>query len=166
MLAAARHAFPIVVLALLFCLAGAALADSFIRLGDGWQTYINARYGTQLDYPADVFAPGIPPENGDGLQFRSPDATLEVFAFQNIDHDLPATLKRRLVGGAGYANVTYSPQGENWLVLSGLRGETVFYEKYLFRGSVVHAFGLEFTESAKPRYSPIVERMENSFKAE
>jgi hypothetical protein len=143
-----------------------AAADQFIAAGDGWQTYINDRYGTRLDFPATVFSPGPPPENGDGQQFSSPDAVLEVYAFQNLNGESAASLERRLSGGEGYTNVTYSPAGQDWLVLSGFRGDTIFYEKYLFRGAVVHAFGMEFPSAAKPYYAPIVERIEDSFRGE
>lgn len=146
--------------------AGAAHADSFLRHGDGWQTYINTRYGTRLDFPADLFAPGIPPENGDGLQFRSPNASFEVYAFQNMEGDTAQTLRERLLGREGYTNVTYSPSGYNWFVLSGVRGHAIFYEKYLFRDAIVHAFGMEYPGDSKARYAPILERMEDSFRAE
>ena len=76
-----------------------------------------------------------------------------------------ASLKRRLVGADGYTDVTYSPSGSNWLVLSGYRGDNIFYEKYVFRGDTVHGFGVEFPAAEKPRYSPIIERMEDSFRA-
>ena len=76
-----------------------------------------------------------------------------------------ASLKRRLVGADGYTDVTYSPSGSNWLVLSGYRGNNIFYEKYVFRDDTVHGFGVEFPAAEKPRYSPIIERMEDSFRA-
>jgi hypothetical protein len=50
-------------------------------------------------------------------------------------------------------------------VLSGFRGDRIFYEKYFFRGENVHAFGIEFPAERKPFYAPIIERMENSFRA-
>lgn len=65
----------------------------------------------------------------------------------------------------GYDDVTYAPSGEKWLVLSGFRGEKVFYEKYLLRDGLIHAFGIEFPASAKPFYAPIVERIEDTFRA-
>ena len=65
----------------------------------------------------------------------------------------------------GYENVTYSPQGETWLVVSGYRGELIFYEKYFFKDGVISAFGIDFPKDEKPFYAPIVERIENSFKA-
>jgi len=50
-------------------------------------------------------------------------------------------------------------------VLSGFRGDMIFYEKYLFRGGIVVAFGMEFPGARKPFYAPIVERIEDSFRA-
>jgi hypothetical protein len=146
-------------------LPDAALADQFLPARGGWQTYVNDRYGTRLDFPAYLFTPGEPREHGDGLRFTSEDAALEVYAFQNADNESARALKARLIGAEGYTDVTYSPSGDNWLVLSGFRESTIFYEKYLFRGAVVHAFGMEFPAAAKPRYAPIVERIEDSFRA-
>src|SRR5688572_19723218 len=53
---------------------GIAAADSLTPIGDGWQRYVNSRYGTRLDFPAELFTPGEPQENGDGLRFTSGEA--------------------------------------------------------------------------------------------
>lgn len=143
----------------------AALADQFIPIGGGWQTYVNDRFGMRFDYPADVFAPGPPPQNGDGQAFASPDASLQVFATHNVLDETPASMKRDMVGMKDYENVTYSPSGNTWLVLSGYRGEAIFYEKYFFTGGVISAFAIEFPAASKPFYAPIIERIENSFRA-
>ncbi len=49
--------------------------------------------------------------------------------------------------------------------MSGYRGDNIFYEKYFFQNETVSGFGMEFPASAKPRYAPIVERIEDSFEA-
>ena len=145
--------------------AAAQQADAFIPLPDGWQTYVNDRFGMRFDYPAELFAPEPPPENGDGRTFRAADASLQIFAFQNIENETPASLEQRLVGAEGYETVTYSPSGSGWLVLSGFRSDMIFYEKYLFRGGIIAAFGMEFPTARKPFYAPMVERIEDSFRA-
>ena len=166
-----RGALLSIVSALLFAMSGAivqpgsAVADSFLPAGGGWQTYVNDRFGTSFAFPADIFTPSAPPENGDGRRFVAEDATLEVYAWHNIDDENARTLKRRLVGSDGYTDVTYSPSGRSWLVLSGYRGDNIFYEKYFFRGDTVHGFGIEFPAGEKPYYAPIIERIENSFHA-
>jgi hypothetical protein len=143
----------------------AAAEDQFLPSRGGWQTYENGRFGMRLEFPVEVFSAEPPPENGDGRTFRSSDATLQVFAFQNADGDDPSSLKQELVGAEGYDNVTYSPTGGDWLVLSGFRGDAIFYEKYFFRDNVISAFGMEFPQERKPFYAPIVERIEDSFRA-
>ena len=153
-------------LALAACLLGSnALADQFLPAGGGWQTYINDRSGVSFDFPADVFAPQPPPDNGDGRSFRSENATLQIVAIHNIDGQSPAEFKRELLAGGGYEDVTYSPSGETWFVLSGFRGENIFYEKYLFTDEMVSVFGIEFPTQEKPYYAPIIERIEDSFHA-
>ena len=159
---AALRATPLVAF---WLVGGAALADQFLPTSGGWQTYINDRFGMSFDFPADVFAPQPPPENGDGRAFRSESATLQIVAFHNIDDQTPGSLKRELLGGDGYEDVTYSPVGQTWFVLSGFRGDRIFYEKYLFNDDVVSVFGIEFPTAEKPYYAPIIERIEDSFEA-
>jgi hypothetical protein len=142
-----------------------ASADRFHPARDGWQTYVNDRYGTRIDFPAEIFTPEPPPDNGDGRRFTSPEARLEVYSFHDTEGETPASMRRRLIGAEGYTDVTYHPSGAGWLVLSGYRGSTIFYEKYFFRGGVISGFGIEFPRAAKPTYAPIIERMENSFRA-
>ena len=74
-------------------------------------------------------------------------------------------MKRRTIGSEGYERVTYSPSGDTWLVVSGFRGDRIFYEKFSFKDGVISAFGVEFPTGEKPFYSPIVERIEDSFRA-
>ena len=143
----------------------AAHADRFEPVGDGWELYVNERFGTSLVFPANLFTPDEPPTNGDGRRMHSDDATLEVYTWHNLEGETATSLKQRLVGSEGYTEVTYSPSGQSWLVLSGYRGDNIFYEKYFFQNGMVSGFGMEFPESAKPRYAPIVERIENSFEA-
>ena len=160
-----RRALRIAAFAAVAFAAQPSAADSFTPLGDGWRTYVNARYGARFDYPADMFAPGAMPANGDGLRFTAPDATLELYTWRNTQGESGVSLKQRMRGTRGYTNVTYSPAGKGWLVLSGFRGDNIFYEKYVFRNGVVSGFGMEFPRARKPLYAPIVERIEDSFHA-
>jgi hypothetical protein len=154
------------ILAIVLCVTvKPALADRYVPLGDGWQTYINERYDMRFDYPADVFTPEAAPANGDGQSFAGKEVSLQIFAFHNHDQKTPATLKKQLAGKEGYEKITYSPSGDTWLVMSGFRGSRIFYEKYFFKAGVISAFGIEFPAGEKPRYAPIIERIEDSFRA-
>ena len=70
-----------------------------------------------------------------------------------------------MTGTEGYEDVTYTPAGDSWLVISGYRDGRIFYEKYFFRDGVIAAFGMDFPKEDKPLYAPIIERIEDSFKA-
>ena len=158
--------------AFVICLSAAviaspsALADKFASVGSGWQKYSNDLYGTEFEFPAVLFTAAPAPAAGDSRQFMSEDATLEIFATRNTGRETARTLRSRLLQQeAGYDDVTYAPSGQNWLVVSGFRGDNIFYEKYLLRDGVIHAFGMEFPASAKPVYAPVIERIEDSFRA-
>jgi hypothetical protein len=163
----ALGAMPAAILVVLLAAAlpGTASADRFEPVGGGWERYVNERFGTSLEFPADLFTPGEAPTNGDGRRMESEDATLEIYTWHNTSGETASSLKRRLVGSEGYEDVTYNPSGPGWLVISGYRGDMIFYEKYFFQNGMVSGFGMEFPESAKPRYAPIVERIEDSFRA-
>jgi hypothetical protein len=112
-----------------FLVAPTAMADKFASLGSGWQKYSNDLYGTEFEFPARTFTVAPPPTSGDGRHFLSGDATLEIFATPNLEGETASSLRRRLLQDeAGYNDVTYSPSGRNWLVLSGFRGDKIFYE--------------------------------------
>jgi hypothetical protein len=158
------HIFVPALALLLWLIGGPAFADQLVPLGNGWQTYVNDRFGMRFDVPAD-FQPAPLPENGDGRSFEKGDASIYIFASHNTQRDSPRTFKKQLIGTKGYENVTYSPSGDTWLVISGFRGERIFYEKYFFHDGVISAFGMDFPKEDKPRYAPVIERIEDSFRA-
>jgi hypothetical protein len=143
-------------------LSSGAKADWFQPLENGWTTYVNERFGTILDYPSDLFVTEGAYDDG-GFRFVSAEAALEVQAAENTSGETAADLRQRLLASGRYDEVTYQPSGSTWFVLSGYREDRIFYEKYIFRGGVVHAFAVEFPTAAKPVYAPMVERMEDSF---
>jgi hypothetical protein len=136
-----------------------------------WKLYVNVRFGTAAEYPADLFRPGPPPDNGDGQAFTAADgAELRIFAHYNVDNDTPAQQEAFLrSAGPDYTDVTYRATGKNSLVLSGYRGDSIFYEKYIFAGrkgdGVIHALTVTYPRDAKAVYDPIVARMARSLRA-
>ena len=136
-----------------------------------WKVYANARYGTVAEYPSDRFRPGRPRDNGDGQSFTAQDGSaLAIFAGNNVDNYTPATYEQFLRdSGSDYQNVTYRAAGEKWLVLSGFRGDTIFYEKYIFSAGkdvdTIHGLVVTYPRSSKDVYGPIVARMAQSLRA-
>jgi len=130
-----------------------------------WTRYANPRFGTVAEYPSDLFRAQRAPDNGDGQSFVARDgAKLVVFGGYNIDNARSADYETflRKADGDAYATVTYRASGADWLVLSGRRGSSVFYERYLFRDDVIHGLVATYPVSSKSTYDPIVARMARS----
>ena len=92
-----------------------------------------------------------------------------IFAHLNVDNDKAAHYEAVLRSGSSdYSDITYRATGSNWLVLSGYRGDLIFYEKYIFaRGKdlgVVHALVVTYRRDTKAIYDPIAARMAKSLR--
>jgi serine/threonine-protein kinase len=145
-----------------------ALPESAAAQQEAWTTYRNARFGTTIEYPA-RFRPGRPPDNNDGLSFVAADgATLSVWGSLNaMEHDIAGLekfLREDLDAGE---RITYRAAGRNWLVLSGTRGERVFYRRHVLshRNEVVNAFEISYPHSLATSYDPIVARLSKSLRS-
>ena len=147
-------------------------------LATGWQSYVNERFGTSVDVPPGFVNDVEPAENGDGLTFhdRSKAAELLVWgrnlAGRSFKEDAAESAKSER--GRGF-NVTYekvhnlSLKGgaKGWYVLSGEASGRLFYEKAVAscRGEQAVSFRLEYPESQKAAFDPIVERLSASLRA-
>jgi hypothetical protein len=62
--------------------------------------------------------------------------------------------------------MTYVPRGRSWFVISGYRGDDIYYEKVMFScaGGVVNVFAISYPEALRHLYDPVVEQMEDSFR--
>jgi hypothetical protein len=60
-----------------------------------------------------------------------------------------------------YANVTYRMSRGHVMVLSGVRGDKIYYEQFLFTGDweTIHHIAITYPAAAKNVYDPIVTRM-------
>ncbi len=151
---------------LAFVLAVAATAVLTGPAGaETWKKYLNGRYGTFAEYPADRFRALPAPENGDGLSFEAGDGgSLVISGGHNVENFTPATYEKflRTSSERDYGNVTYRAAGARSLVLSGLRGDRIFYEEYLFTGDLIHTVVILYPRAAKAAYDPIVTRIARS----
>lgn len=135
-----------------------------------WTRYVNPRFGTVIDYPADLFVAEPPPENGDGLSFKSVDeaAGFIVFGQMNaLDRTVGEMMADDLASGS-YGQVTYERSGVDWYVLSGYRDGRVYYRKVIVPagGDTLHVFEIDYPPAQKAAYDTITARMAKSLKAE
>ena len=134
-----------------------------------WALQSDPELGFRYSYPAEVFSP----LRGDGKRyfhyFASPssEAKFLVGAWNNARGQSPEALKRWLVENVGgYDETTYRPKGRSWFVLSGYRGDSIYYEKVMFScsGGFVNVLAITYPVSQRDKYDPIVERMEDTFR--
>ena len=118
--------------------------------------YTNARFGTSVTFPAEVFTSHADaPENGDGLLWTAPDgASLAIYGSNNALEQTPAQMADFVSEGL---DVTYRKVGRDWLVVSGRDGGDIFYQRIEFGlDGVLHAFLLKYPATAKAKYDPLV----------
>lgn len=152
--------------ALLMFVAVVAL-PSIAAAQDKWTTYYNGRFGTSIEYPS-RFKAGPPPDNNDGQSFTANDgAKLAVWGSLNaLEHDIPALEEFLRDSDKKDEKITYRAAGKNWLVLSGTRGERLFYKRYVLshRNEVENAFEISYPANLAEAYTPIVSRIAKSLK--
>jgi hypothetical protein len=146
--------------------ASPALFDAAAR-ADDWRLYQNDRYGTTIEYPPS-FQPQPPPDNDDGRAFKSADgAEFSVFASYNaFDFDVAKYRDYVVKNLDAGAVVTYQAQGGDWFVISGTKGDKVFYQRRLLSHGkqMTEGFVITYPASLKQTYDPIVARMAKSFR--
>ncbi len=139
------------------------------RAEENWATYHDARFGYSFYYPSALFEAGQLPENGGGQTFNSKDghAKIVVFATLNGEKFTPAQYRNVILKEfGGYDRMDYSPSGQTWFVLSGFRGENIYYQKVMFscRNGVINALSITFPTAEKRFYERLVEIIEDHFK--
>ncbi len=169
-LAIHRNLAPLLVICALLSGATAAAVEQHQPVPEeDWTTYKNARFGYSLYYPSGLFEAESPPTNGSGLTFVSENgrAKIVVFGTHNSENLSPKEYRRVLLEEfGGYDELDYSPTGRTWFVLSGYRGENIYYQKVIFSCSnrIINVFSMTFPTVEKPLYAGMIETMEDHFK--
>ncbi|GGD16630.1 hypothetical protein [Aureimonas glaciei] len=128
-------------------------------------TYRNERFGTVATFPREAFPEAQPePVNRDGRAWTGPNgAELFIYARANRGGETPSTI---IADRAADDTVTYKKGGKRWVVVSGYRDGKIFYERYIFRGDLVHSVAIRYPERARTRYDPLVGPITLSLSAE
>src|SRR5688572_30354305 len=135
-----------------------------------WASERDVELGFRFSYPLDLFNR----IEGDGKSsfhyFVTEDAEAKfmVGAWDNEAAQTPNEFKRWLLANTGgYDEMTYVPRGRSWFVISGYRGDDIYYEKVMFScsGSVVSVFAIAYPKDFRGLYDPVVEQMEDSFRS-
>ena len=127
-------------------------------------TYTNPSYGTSASFPATAF-PRIMPASpgGEGQGWRSDEgAEIVIYAIENVEDRDPRSLVqwRRSLD-----RVTYQRTGGNWAVVSGYRPDgRIFYERYLFRGDLIHSVSVRYPETLRDPYDRLLKPITESLR--
>ena len=134
-----------------------------------WLSQREPSLGFAFSYPPELFQE----IQGDGkpsfhyFGSANSDAQFLVGGWNNLADRTPESFKRWLIANAGgYDEVTYRPRGRSWFVLSGYRGDQIYYEKVMFscRGRLVNVFAITYPVAKRSIFDPVVERMEDTFR--
>ena len=134
-----------------------------------WTNERDPALGFNFSYPRDLFQR----TEGDGkpsfhyFVSRDAEAKLMVGAWNNEAGQTPSEFKQWLLANTGgYDATTYVPRGRTWFVLSGYRGDDIYYEKVMFScaGSVVNVFAITYPQGLRRQYDPVVEQIEDNFR--
>lgn len=151
------------------CLVAIVASTASSALADReWASEVEPTFGYRFAYPAHVFNS----LGGHGKpHFRyfgnSSDAKFVVGAWENTKEQTPEEFKRWLIENVGgYEEITYRPRGRSWFVMSGYRGDSIYYEKVMFScgGQLVNVLALTYPANQRRFYDQIVEDMEDSFR--
>lgn len=149
--------------------AGAALPAAAQAAGtQGWSTYKNERYGFRLSYPGGLFTPRETPNSDSGAVWTSTDgARLLATATQNESAETIDSYKE-FVMRETYADAKfdYTPTKDTWFVLSGQKGDTIFYERITFvcDGRYIYGWQANYPASLRRKYDAIIEAIHRSYK--
>lgn len=141
-----------------------AFADIF------YKTYNNKRFEYSISYPKDILYPQGEAPNGDGQKFLSKeeDALLLVYGSHNIyDQTIKERYEENLQTNSEENQtkvITYRLLKENWFVISGYVSGKIFYQKTILNNDQFKTFYIEYPETKKKYYDPIVKRLSTSFK--
>lgn len=164
---------PALAAALLTCwpLAGSPAAANpahFTGPSTDWATIKHPRRGFMIAYPASVFKPQDGVADGDGRAFVSPDgkARLLVGTFENTaDFDIGAYRAYLLSENYKGARLDYERTKDKWFVISGVRGDTMFYERVSFTcgGKLVNSWAMLYPVAERRLYDRIVELVARTY---
>lgn len=154
--------------AILFSSCAAQPAAAARALPSDWTGIVHPQRGFAIAYPSEVFAPkdGAASEDGQVLVSRDGAAKLLVGAFDNtaafsLDGYRRFLLEQNYTG----ARLDYERRKDRWFVISGTRGDTMFYERVTFvcGGRLINSWAMLYPVAERRLYDPIVERVARSY---
>ena len=143
---------------------GSALAQP-VRADLGWQTYVDQRGGTSVQFPSNLFrVPAGETEQGIGKIFRTEDGRAEFSAY-SLDNETRETprsyLQKKL--RVDVSKIDYRRVTDRFFVVSGVRDGQVYYSRCNFHGRM-HCVYMSYPASETRAWDGIVTRVSHSLR--
>lgn len=129
-----------------------------------YKTYSNARFGYSVSYPADLLEPQGEADNGDGQKFLAKDNGAEMLVYGRHKLDASDTLKKMYDETiADLGNASYKILKNSWFIVSGKKGDRIYYRKTMLSKSKFLTFEIEYDELKRFTYDAVTARIVKSF---
>jgi hypothetical protein len=132
-----------------------------LAFAQSYKKYCNKRFGFCVEYPED-FGMEPAPTNNDGRAFYDGEGFR--MTASGINNVMDETLKSEMLSQEqNFDSISYRTSGNNWYVLSGLKGNEIIYLKtFVGKGSINHLY-ISYPSRTKADYESIVNRISRSF---
>jgi hypothetical protein len=144
-----------------------------------WTPHRDDTLGFSMTYPAALFrqvkasaadAARDKAEGRSAITFVSRDGKARLVAGAAVNTEsvsITGYRRQNLAESYGDAKITYSRTADTWFVVSGNRGDEVFYERVSFTcgGRVINIWAITYPEAEGALYDRVVERIARSFRS-
>ncbi|RYG97349.1 MAG: hypothetical protein EON58_09985 [Alphaproteobacteria bacterium] len=122
--------------------------------------YKNDTYGTTARFSLEAFPEEIPATPEGAVWESRSGAQIVIYGRENERRETPTSMYR---WRASRDDVTYHKGGKEWLVVSGyLKDGRIFYERYIFRGGLIHSVSIRYPVKLRKDYDRLLGPITNS----
>jgi hypothetical protein len=158
-----RYAIP----TLLFALAAFAPASS---RSESWAVYHDSIHDCRLEYSSALFTRDPFDSTKESQRFSGPNTQtfFRISGMDNKEHLTPNDLKTKYLEADAPGDIVYERTKPEFLVLSGYRGDSIFYIKAAVSpdNRTICVLEIFYPRNAKRAFDNVVTRMSRSFVVE
>lgn len=134
---------------------------------EGWSVYRDPVFDCRLDYPTSLFNRDPLDIEEDFQRFSGPDEEtyFRVQGLENAERLTPSEIKAKYLAAGVPTDIVYERTRSDFLVLSGYRGDNIFYTKAVVSPDQrnICILLITYPRSVKEEFDAVVTRMSRSF---
>ncbi len=132
-------------------------------------SYVNARFGYSIDYPADFLSPEREADNGDGRAFHARHGAGKVLVWGSYrDEDseaTPAAIAQLNESDCAPGKITYEVAKPKLVAFSCMsRAGGIIYQKTLVGRDVLRSVRFDYPDSERAAWEPVVKQVAGSLR--